>query len=444
MSADIVETLERIGMSEPAARDKAALFVEVDRQLAAMTASEPLRWFVPGRIEVLGKHTDYAGGRSLLCAVERGFSVAAAPRADAVVRVIDVAKERHGEFAIAPDAGIPASGWTVYPAVVARRIARDFPGAARGADIVLASDLPSASGMSSSSALVVAIFAALSEVNRLPERVEYSGSIGSVEDLAGYLGCVENGQAFGALEGGSGVGTFGGSEDHTAILASEAGRLKQYAFCPVRLERTAILPADCCFVVAVSGVVADKIGAARDRYNRASLAARSIVAAWRTASGSDAATLAAALDASPDARDRIRAALEATVADAELRGLVDRLEQFWLESEVIVPQAVDALVRRDFARLGDLVDQSQAAAETRLGNQVPETIALTRQARALGAIAASAFGAGFGGSVWALVPTSDAAVFAERWRDRYSRTPRRADRAPEFFVTAAGPPLVRL
>ena len=35
----------------------------------------PLRWFVPGRIEVFGKHTDYAGGRSLLCCVERGFHV---------------------------------------------------------------------------------------------------------------------------------------------------------------------------------------------------------------------------------------------------------------------------------------------------------------------------------------------------------------------------------
>ena len=36
----------------------------------------PMRLFVPGRIEVLGKHTDYAGGRSLTCAAERGFSVA--------------------------------------------------------------------------------------------------------------------------------------------------------------------------------------------------------------------------------------------------------------------------------------------------------------------------------------------------------------------------------
>ena len=32
-------------------------------------------WFVPGRLEVLGKHTDYAGGNSLLAAVEQGITV---------------------------------------------------------------------------------------------------------------------------------------------------------------------------------------------------------------------------------------------------------------------------------------------------------------------------------------------------------------------------------
>ena len=60
------------------------------------------------------------------------------------------------------------------------------------------------------------------------------------------------------------------------------------------------------------------------------------------------------------------------------------------------------------AAFGDLVDRSQQLAERRLGNQVPETIELARSARELGARAASAFGAGFGGSVWALVSRADA------------------------------------
>ena len=34
-----------------------------------------MKWFVPGRLEVLGKHTDYAGGRSLLAAVDRGVTI---------------------------------------------------------------------------------------------------------------------------------------------------------------------------------------------------------------------------------------------------------------------------------------------------------------------------------------------------------------------------------
>ena len=61
---------------------------------------------------------------------------------------------------------------------------------------------------------------------------------------------------------------------------------------------------------------------------------------------------------------------------------------------------------------GKLVDESQVAAEELLGNQVPETISLAKHARALGAYAASAFGAGFGGSVWALVSRSEAEQFA--------------------------------
>src|SRR5690349_17109863 len=52
------------------------------RALAALgsDASDATAWWVPGRIEFLGKHTDYAGGRSLLCAAERGFAVVSVPR----------------------------------------------------------------------------------------------------------------------------------------------------------------------------------------------------------------------------------------------------------------------------------------------------------------------------------------------------------------------------
>lgn len=444
MNSHLADRLTAAGMSVPEARKKSELFAKIERQLAAESGGLVMRWFVPGRIEVLGKHTDYAGGRSLLCSVERGFCVATIARYDSHVRICDVIRDQAFEFTISPDLPVPDSSWRLYAAVVARRIARNFPRAVQGADITVASDLPSAAGMSSSSALVVAIYAALSAVNRIDERAEYRANIATPEELAGYLGCVENGQTFKSLAGDAGVGTFGGSEDHTAILCSEAGKLKQYSFSPVRLERTVQLPSDCTFVIGVSGVVADKSGSAKDRYNRASLGVRSILEIWRSVSGSKAATLAEAAASSPNAPEQIRAALREHPGAADSLSLLDRFEQFWEESEVISPKAGDALACHDLEGFGELVAESQAGAEKLLRNQVPETMWLVREARALGALAASAFGAGFGGSVWALMARDRADEFVQSWREAYLTSRFHAARSSQFFVSAPGPPMIRL
>jgi galactokinase len=137
------------------------------------------------------------------------------------------------------------------------------------------------------------------------------------------------------------------------------------------------------------------------------------------------------------------------VEDAVRRGAASqslraRLEHFVEESEIIVPAASDALARRDFAAFGALVDRSHDNADRLLGNQVRETIHLARSARELGAAAASAFGAGFGGSVWALVSAVDASDFAREWRAVYDATfPEHRARA-QVFVTRPGPAAVRV
>jgi galactokinase len=120
--------------------------------------------------------------------------------------------------------------------------------------------------------------------------------------------------------------------------------------------------------------------------------------------------------------------------------LTTRLAQFREECEVIVPSVAHALRVRDLAKIGSLVDRSQSLAESALENQVSETIHLARSARELGATAASAFGAGFGGAVWAMAPASAANDFIEAWRESYARAfPARAKSA-KFLLTAAGPP----
>ncbi len=54
---------------------------------------ETLLGFVPGRVEVLGKHTDYAGGHSLLLTLDRGFVFAAATNPSGRVRMCNTSSE---------------------------------------------------------------------------------------------------------------------------------------------------------------------------------------------------------------------------------------------------------------------------------------------------------------------------------------------------------------
>jgi len=115
MRASIAESLFNAGLSEHEAHKKARLFSTVEQQLSPSDGAEVMRWFVPGRIEVLGKHTDYGGGRSLLCTAERGFCVAATPRTDSLVRINDLVRRQSFEFTMSADTEIPRYGWTVYP-----------------------------------------------------------------------------------------------------------------------------------------------------------------------------------------------------------------------------------------------------------------------------------------------------------------------------------------
>jgi galactokinase len=472
---ELATQLFTTGLSRGACQSKAALLVRAASALSvtreAHSSRTPLGFFVPGRIEVLGKHTDYAGGRTMTAAVERGFCVAALPRDDRQMIVIDATSGETVVFTADPELKPQARAWSTYPVAVVRRVARNFPGTLRGADIAFASDLPPGGGLGSSSALITAVFLALAEVNRLAARDEYWHNIGSKTDLAGYLGAIENGQTFGALEGDRGVGTCGGSEDHTAILCAEPNQISQYAFCPVEFEKMIPVPRGYLFVVAASGVTAEKSGAeAREKYNAASRLASTLMALWRRETGRDDPHLAAALGSSADALERLKtivrssdfsgwggsctatpergeapgAAVQPPLQRSVSEALLARLEHFILESGEIIPAAGDALGRGDLRAFGRLVDDSQHAAEQLLGNQTPETMFLASSARRLGAAAASAFGGGFGGSVWALVEIAKADDFLAAWSGLYGENfPQHAKRA-SFFATGAGPAAFRV
>ncbi len=276
--ASLAQALVEHGLQPSDHAGKVELF---DLVLGGHTALNPSgrteahAWWVPGRLEVFGKHTDYAGGRTLVCAVPRGFAVIASARADGVVNVVDARNDE--SLTLRPPFDEAFAGWRNYVRVVARRLSRNFPESALGADIVFASDLPRASGMSSSSALMISVAAVLARIGALERREEWTANIRSPLDVAGYYACIENGLSFGSLQGDSGVGTHGGSEDHAAILTGQPGRLSAFRFVPMRANATCRVPDEWRFVLAPSGVPSEKTGAAKEKYNRLSLGTRTLL-----------------------------------------------------------------------------------------------------------------------------------------------------------------------
>ena len=343
----------------------------------------------------------------------------------------------------------PAPGWRRYADAVLDRLAADFGDAFRGARVTFTSTLPAAAGLSSSSALVTGLFLALDAVCRFSEQPTFRAAIPDAAALATWLA---------AAEAGGPVGTRGGSEDHTAILLARAGRVVRYAFAPVRDRGSAPTPPGWTLVVGSSGVVAEKGGAARERYNRLSDLATDAARAWGAGRpGSENAHSSSDVPP-PDplsrpaplhlGRARQESVDDGALLDAIRDGaarlglfsdpLVRRARHF-LEESALVDAAFDALESGDVPAFAAAANRSAERGAALLDNQVPETLALADLARELGAAAASPFGGGFGGAIWALAPADEAERFVVAWEDAYrARFPERADAV--FFTTTAAPP----
>lgn len=439
--------LSELGVSESVLASRARQFAsaaEALKERGATVSDSAVAFFVPGRIEVLGKHTDYAGGKSVVCAVDRGFAIIALPLEGPKISLTNVAQGEDVTFDFHPDLIAKHGHWSNYPMTVARRVARNFGPELRGAKIAFLSDLPIASGLSSSSAMVVGFFSVLSAINELPKRPLYQEVITDKLSLAEYLGTTENGQSYRKFAGDRGVGTFGGSEDHTAILCSEPDKLKCFRYAPTTFVREVPIPEGYVFVIGSSGVQAEKTGGAQQWYNDVATLAADAAATWRKGTGTEDANLARAIGNPTFTVERMVEILKSHEDRTWGSRLVQRFQHFYEEDQIIIPAALNALETSDVAAFGRAVKDSQAGAENLLGNQIDETKALVRMALDCDAVATSAFGAGFGGSVWALVRAIDAEKMRDQWAAVYQRQfPEHRDHSV-FFVSTNGPATVQL
>jgi galactokinase len=128
------------------------------------------QWFrAPGRVNLIGDHTDYNQGLVLPAAIQLGTTVGIAPRTDRRVCAVSTRFEERFEAewkdAAAPLAGNPSSRthWSAYILGVAQAL-EQFGIVLPGADILIHSDVPLGAGLSSSAALEVAIALALASL----------------------------------------------------------------------------------------------------------------------------------------------------------------------------------------------------------------------------------------------------------------------------------------
>jgi len=133
------------------------------RTFRDLYAASPRLFRAPGRVNLIGEHTDYNDGFVLPMAIDRETCVAAAPRPDRLVRVFSLNLDEHAEFDLDRPGARERGIWLDYIEGVARALERRGVRLA-GTDLAITSDVPVGAGLSSSAALEVSAGLALASV----------------------------------------------------------------------------------------------------------------------------------------------------------------------------------------------------------------------------------------------------------------------------------------
>jgi galactokinase len=332
--------------------------------------------FAPGRVNLIGEHTDYSGGLVLPVAVDRGVTVRWQPD-PAAIRLRSVEFAERVELGTDGTARPGLEGWVRYAAAVAELL-RERGRPAAGLDGAVSSTLPVGAGLSSSAALTVALALALCRTARFEvPRLELAHVAQEAERRA--------------------VGVPVGLMDPAASLLARRGHALLLD-CGTEEHRLVALPAELAVVVFDSGV--------RHDLEHSGYALRR-------------AELERALPALEGARPS-----DVTVDEAEAAALargVDEVARRRLRHVVSENERVRACVRAleapggpDRAALGALFREGHASLRDDFEVSIPELDLLVELADDDGAVAARMTGGGFGGSVVALADADTADAFAAR------------------------------
>lgn len=374
---------------------------ELSQQLFTKTfhRTAELTVYAPGRVNIIGEHTDYNEGFVMPCAINYGTAISGAKRNDSIFKVYAADLEQFDEFRldqpIVPNA---EQKWTGYVRGVVKFVQERCPEFTQGAELVISGNVPLSAGLSSSASLEVAVGKFCQQLGNLSLNNTELALIGQKAENR-FVGCQcgNMDQLISAL----------GQEDHLLMID-----------CRSLATKPTPIPHHVAVMIVNSHVKHDLVAGEYNTRRRQCEAAATFFG------------VKALRDVSFEQFKQKEAELIALDAD-----VAKRARHIVTENQRVL-DAVAALERGDLTRLGELMGQSHDSMRDDFEITTPEIDYLVELAQqAIGNTGGARMtGGGFGGCIVAVAPQEKVEAVRQIIAENYQK---QTGLKEDFYVCSA-------
>ena len=354
--------------------------------------------YAPGRVNIIGEHTDYNDGFVMPCAINYGTAIAGAKRADHIWNVYAADLDLADTFSLDEDFPQSEQKWANYVRGVVKFIQERCPQFKQGADLVISGNVPHSSGLSSSAALEVAIGKFCQQLSDLPLTHTEIALIGQkAENKFVGANCGNMDQLISAL----------GQKDHLLMIDCRS----------LETQPTPV-PKDVAVIIVNSNVPHDLV---TGEYN---------TRRWQCEKAAEFFGVKALRDVSVEEFQKREAELTA------LDPLVAKRARHVVTENKRVLDAVEALRHNDLTKLGELMGQSHESMRDDFEITVPQIDYLVELVQlVIGKNGGTRMtGGGFGGCIVALTPHDKVEAVRKIIADNYEK---QTGLKEDFYVCTA-------
>lgn len=354
--------------------------------------------YAPGRVNIIGEHTDYNDGFVMPCAINYGTAIAGSKRADHIWNVYAADLDLEDTFSLDEDFPQSEQKWANYVRGVVKFIQERCPQFKQGADLVISGNVPHSSGLSSSAALEVTTGKFCQQLSDLPLTHTEIALIGQkAENKFVGANCGNMDQLISAL----------GQKDHLLMIDCRS----------LETQPTPV-PKDVAVIIVNSNVPHDLV---TGEYN---------TRRWQCEKAAEFFGVKALRDVSVEEFQKREAELTA------LNSLVAQRARHVVTENQRVLDAVEALKHNDLTKLGELMGQSHESMRDDFEITVPQIDYLVELAQlVIGKTGGARMtGGGFGGCIVALAPHDKVEEVRKIIADNYEK---QTGLKEDFYVCTA-------